>query len=89
MAGSATCISVTRNADGTVSVQWDQGEGMNFSNFDELKEYAFRNGDSRERAQQYLLAWWLRRSSDGGNESLIEGKTMTFDLSAANPIRVQ
>jgi hypothetical protein len=89
VAGSAQCISITKNADGTVRVQWDGGEAMTFSTFDELKEYAFRNGDSREKAQQYLLAWWLNRSADGSNENLIEGKTLTFDLAAANPIRVQ
>lgn len=98
MAGQATLISITKHANGAISVLWDQGEGINFGDpsssdpqdgLAQLNAHVFTNGDSRERAQQYLLAWWLKRSPDASNVNLVEGKTMTFDLSAASPIRVQ
>jgi len=36
----------------------------------------------------FALRYWLGRDSDWSNPSLITGKTLTVDFSAAQPIRV-
>jgi len=36
-----------------------------------------------------ICAWWHARDADLSNLNLVLGKVLTFDLSAAQPIRVQ
>ena len=45
--------------------------------------------ETSDVASKFLVAWWLSRSPDGTNENLVEGKTLTMDISGPNPIRVQ
>ena len=75
--------------DGRIKVVWEDGHSNLFLNLNEVKAYIADLDANPVTAEQLLIAWFLARQPDGGNPSVVEGKRLTFDLSAANPIRVQ
>ena len=86
---SATCVSYKVLADGRVQVQWNDGQGTTFSSFEEMRTFALSGSDDADLPRKYLLLWWLARQPDGSNPNLMVGKTLTFDPTAAQFIRVQ
>lgn len=89
MAISATLIDVVTYPDGRVSVRFGDKTGMTFASSDELLVYAKSLEEDLDIAKKLLLGWWQARSPDLSNLNLVKGKTLTFDISSPNPIRVQ
>lgn len=92
MAAVVTLTNVTMNQNGSVAITYIDGTGQIFDTFENLQMYisSVDTGDTgAENAKRMLLGWWLVRSPDGSNQNVVEGKTLTFDLSAANAVRVQ
>jgi hypothetical protein len=84
----------TRNVDGSISVVYtfngNGGFGVNFPDEAALLEYlgALSTPDA-DRLLREALAYWRARDADLSNFNLMNGKTLTEDWGAANPIRVQ
>jgi hypothetical protein len=72
----------------TYRVRFADGAELEFASLADIKE-AITSVDTTAATQLVALAWWLARSADGSNTNLIVGKNVTFDLSAAQPLRVQ
>lgn len=87
MAATATVTRITKMADGKWWVEFG-AEGNVYNSLDEMKERVLAI-QTTETARSLAIAWWLARQPDGTNANLIVGKTLTFDLSAAQPIKVQ
>jgi hypothetical protein len=92
MAISVVVNSAVKNPDGSVDVQYDPGGGgARFRSVEDMN-LQINTGACLTTEWGVLLvfmAWWLARSPGATNTSLVVGKTMTVDLSAANAIRVQ
>lgn len=88
MAEQASITRFTRKANGQVEVAFADGNTLFFSSIEDVKEFC-RMIQTADTAKQLLLSWWLARSPDASNVNLVLNKTMTFDLTAAQPIRVQ
>jgi hypothetical protein len=85
--GKITAITIQPN--GNVWVQYDMGEGQIFQSLEDLNNQLVSTLQTRDNARLLLLAWWLARQPDGTNANLVIGKTLTFDVAAAQPIKVQ
>ena len=70
-------------------MQYDMGEGQIFESIADLNYTLINTLQTRDNARLLLLAWWLARQPDGSNTALVIGKTLTFDVAAAQPIKVQ
>lgn len=87
-----TCSKVFRGDDGKFFVELESGQGLEYGSLDAVKQDISQLDSGQngiDTAIRLLLGWWLARSPDASNENLIEGKTLVFDLSNPNPIRVQ
>lgn len=82
-------ISKTDRGDGGIQIEFQGGRGRTFSDLADLQSQVLGNDDDLDLTQELCLAWWLARSADLSNEAVIMNKDFTFDLSNANPIRVQ
>ncbi|MDH5244848.1 MAG: hypothetical protein OEW98_00240 [Betaproteobacteria bacterium] len=89
MAVNALLVDWQLNGDGTIKVIWEDGHSNLFRDLAEVREQITGLDSDRTMAERLLLAWFLSRSADASNTNLVEGKRLTFDLSAPNPIRVQ
>lgn len=85
---SVECSDFTVHPDGSVSVVFTDGTGLSIGSLDDLKMEVSRL-ETSETARLLMIGWFLARQPDASNVNLVEGKTLTFDLSAANAIRVQ
>jgi len=85
---SVTVTAVVKMPDGTIKISTSDGSTLSWTSLEEMLTF-FIPLQNPDVALQLLLAWWIARSPDASNENLIEGKTLTLDLSAANPIKVQ
>ena len=85
--GKITAITIQPN--GNVWVQYDMGEGQVFESIADLNYTLINTLQTRDNARLLLIAWWLARQPDGSNTALVVGKTLTFDVAAAQPIKVQ
>lgn len=83
----ATCTRI-RQIGEKWYVDWDDGSGVEYPNFQTMLD-EIAAAQTVEMIRTIFLGWWLSRSPDGSNQNLIVNKTMTFDLSNQNPIRVQ
>jgi len=82
-----TRIAAGPNGAG-VDVTFADGNGIYSANREEMQWWA-QALVTTEAAQQLLIARWVALDSDGSNPNVIVGKTLTLDLSAPNPIKVQ
>lgn len=82
-----TCTSVTKSG-GKVYVTFSDGTQLEFASLAEIQAAARDIDSDVHLTQMLLIAWWLARSPDGVNENLVEGKTLVFDLSAPNAVRI-
>ena len=90
MPNSVTCTDVRIVPEtGKWYVAFSDGTSLEFSSLQDMKDTIAEVDADPVTARRILIAWWLARSPDGSNQNLVEGKTLTFDLSAPNPIRVQ
>lgn len=76
-------------ANGNVRVTWEDGHSNLFADMAEVRAYISGLDSNPVIAEQLLIAWFIARQPDGSNTNIVEGKRLTFDLSNANPIRVQ
>jgi hypothetical protein len=89
-ATTAQITAWTENPDGSIHVVWQDGSSTRFLNLDEIRRRISTVGGNRELTENLLFAWFLARQPEGKNAAtVLVGKTLTFDLSVANPIRVQ
>lgn len=86
---SALMVDWIANPDGSIKVVWEDGHSNSFLNLEEVQAHIASLGSDNTVSERLLLAWFLARQPAGGNVNIVEGKRLTFDLSAANPIRVQ
>lgn len=78
-----------KNADGSVKCVWEDGHSTSYPSLADLKaDLAQLDGD-QTIAERWLLAWFLARQPDASNVNIVEGKRITLDASASNPLRVQ
>ena len=89
MAVNALVQSFVKNPDGSIKVTWEDGHSMPFLNLAAIREFIGELDTDPVVAERIALAWFLARQPDASNVNIIEGKRVTFDLSAANAIRVQ
>ena len=91
MATTVTLTLVIRDGD-KIFARFDDGSEQEYASLDQLKLHLSEldsGASGRHAAQCLLLGWWIARSPDATNTNLVEGKRLTYDLSAASPIRVQ
>lgn len=69
-----------------ILVQFSDGTIEEFPGYEAMENYVFQS-QTVDGAKVFLIAWWLARNP--GNTRIVIGKTLTFDLSAAAPIKVQ
>jgi hypothetical protein len=67
---------------------FDDGSGLEFSSLAAMQE-AVKEVETLDNTRKLFIGWWLARSADGSNTAPIVNKTMTFDLSNPNAIKVQ
>ena len=84
---TATIKSITKK-DGKVEVAWADGFTQYFSSVEDLRE-RFQEITSRDNLRTLLLAWLVARDVNLTNVSTAANKTLTFDLTLANPFKVQ
>jgi len=90
MAVSVTLTTVIKEPlpSTRVLINFSDGTQLEFGTFAELREY-IADLETNDTARRLFLGWWLGRSPDGSSTAIVEGKTLTFNLSNPNPIRVQ
>ena len=74
--------------NGKVKVTWEDGHSAIFENLQHVKNDVMTL-ETMTNTELLLLGWFLARQPDGSNVNVVEGKRLTLDLSASNPIRVQ
>lgn len=89
MAVNALMVAWQVQANGNIRVVWEDGHSNTFADLGEIRQYLAGLDTDPTMAERLLIAWFLSRSSDGSNPNLVTGKRLTFDLSNAQPIRVQ
>lgn len=79
-------------ATGRIYVQWADGVESEFESFQQAKDWAQSVDLSEEQALSLLrklaVRYYLLRDPTGATPALIEGKTMTLDLSSNTPLVV-
>lgn len=88
MPSSVTVVAIRRDPN-RIEVIFDDGSGVGAPSVQLLSDMVVNLDTNRDTAKALAIAWWLARSPDATNDNLLVGKTLTFNLSAANPIRVQ
>lgn len=77
---------------GRIYVHFSDGPILEFANLQAVKDWAQDtdlDGDQARNLMRKLMArYYLLRDPTGATPSLIEGKTMTLDLSQAAPLTV-
>lgn len=61
--------------------------GRFFNNIREVRNYC-DDADSDEALLKLTIALWLRRNPTLDRADILEGKTITLDLTNANPLRI-
>lgn len=74
---------------GRIIITWGDGHTTEYHNLDSLKEDLTQLDGAQVQAEMWLASWYLARDPDMNNVNLIEGKTLTLDISAPNAIKVQ
>jgi hypothetical protein len=89
-AAIAEITAVTKFASGNVkTLTFADGNTLFFGD-DPNSIFEYYNPlQNADVAKQLMIAWWAARSPEFTNTNLVIGKRLTFDLSAANPIKVQ
>ena len=70
-------------------VRFSDGTELTFNTLAELQQFGSDLDTDPGMARVLAIRWWIARSNDATNTAIIVGKTLTFDLSNNNPIRVQ
>lgn len=86
---SVTLSGATKNADGSWLLRWGDGVSEYPVSIADYLNEPTSELQSLTTARRLLIWWWFARDDDFSNTNLVVGKTLIFDLSAANPIRVQ
>ena len=89
MSVSVTLVSIVKAASGRVYINWSDGSQTEYGSLDTILTGLSEVGSDPNLAKAFLLAWWVARSPDGSNTNMVEGKTLTLDLYAADPLKVQ
>jgi hypothetical protein len=77
---------------GQLMLTYSDGYSIIYNSLDDAKAdfAALDSGSSGQYTARLLLAaWWLARQPDADNPGLVNGKSLTFDLGASQPIKVQ
>lgn len=85
---TASVFKIEKKSGDVLRVTWADGSASE-GTLDQFREEIARISDDPETARLLIIAWFLARSPDASNANVVEGKTLTFDLSAPNPIRIQ
>ena len=87
---TVTCTSIIKEPSPStrVLVNFSDGSQREYPSIEEMSTSVLQTDFDNDLAKTMLLAWWLARDADGSNTNIVEGKTLTFDLSAANLLKV-
>lgn len=89
MACVVTVEKVTVEPGGRVLVDWADGTQSEYESLAVLKDAIGKADNDHNACKTWLLAYWLKRNPQGDNKNIVEGKTLTFDLSLAQLMKVQ
>lgn len=87
MALSVTCSKVV-SRNGRVYVRWSDGSEIEFNGLQAAKDYVLPLKDDPDLLKRLFIAAFLLRNPDGSNVTIIEGKTLTLELDAANLLQL-
>ena len=68
-------------------VNFSDGAQLEFNSLSDAKAFV-GNIETPENARLLIVGRWLAQHPDGGGTSSIEGRTLTIDMAAVNPISV-
>lgn len=90
MAIQIHCTSVRVQENGGYNISWSDGNGNDYSDFVQLKEYAefVDSVVNTDLGRQIMLRIWLQADPTGQNLNQILGRQITVDFSLVNPIQV-
>jgi hypothetical protein len=89
MATTVVLRAFTKLANGTVSATFGDGSVMIFESLQQLLDGCRDVDLDQDLVKRLCLAYAAARSADLSNVASVLNKNYTFDLSAAQPIRVQ
>lgn len=81
--------AVIKDPDGRVRVRFADGSEREFGSLAMLRSVVLRRDQDVGLTQDLCLAYALARSADLSNVNSVANKSFIFDLSVAQPIKVQ
>lgn len=85
---TATLVDWQVAPNGAIAITWSDGSGTVVNDLATLYE-EIASLSTVDTAKLLLVAWFLARQPAGEVPNLVIGKTLTLDLAAPQPIRVQ
>lgn len=83
MAITVTCTDIAV-IGGKIYIRWSDGQEYEFDNLSQVKDFCQASEADKDALKKLALAFFLKKSPDGSNLTLIEGHSLTLDLRAAN-----
>jgi len=68
-------------------INFSNGTQLEFGSLAEVKEFV-RDIETTENAQKLIVGRWLAQHPDGDGTASIQGRTLTINMSAVNPVSV-
>jgi hypothetical protein len=87
---SAQCVSGQRNVDGSLSIQWGDGQTHVFESLEQAREFANidNNPEGVTLAKRLTLAKALALDPSLSDTSQLVGKVCTINPGAPNPVQI-
>ena len=80
--------TVTVQPGGEIEIVWDDGRTNFFSGIEEVRTH-ISDLETMDNAELFLIARGVNVGNDFTQPNVVEGKTLTLDVTANNPVRVQ
>lgn len=84
-----TCVNVTKSETGVINAEFSDGSTLEFNDLAALKAAVVDADNDHAQCKIWLLAHWIRRDADATNVQLVRNKTLTFDLTSPQLLKVQ
>ena len=92
MATTIDVLDVLKHPDGRLEFRFSDGTSDTYQSLAHARDViaGLDTGIEAEAfVRRLVVAWFLARSADASNVNLIKNKSLTWDLSAPAPLRVQ
>ena len=83
-----TVSKVVKQPSGQIEINWADGVTQYYGSLDDIKQQ-ITDGFTIDQVRLMEVGWWLARQPNGDNANVVTGKTLTWDLSLANPFKIQ